>query len=267
MNAALHLRQLGAAVSLISRIGSDKEGKDLLDFIHGFGLSTDYIQIDPELPTGRVLVDESDSENRVYQIVKPVAWDQIEWTESQKDLVDHSDAFIFGSLAARAESSRNTLFNLLETPSLKVMDLNLRAPFYTFEILEKLLKLTDILKINEEELNCLATFHQLPRGTETALQKLTELYDFQLVCVTLGKNGACIYHEEEIIEHPGYKVKVKDTIGSGDAFVSGLVHSYLMNKPLEQVLDDACALGAWVATHKGGTPAYDQSEIDNIKAE
>src|SRR5690606_15971664 len=89
MNAALHLRQLGAAVSLISRIGSDKEGKDLLDFIHGFGLSTDYIQIDPELPTGRVLVDESDSENRVYQIVKPVAWDQIEWTESQKDLVDH----------------------------------------------------------------------------------------------------------------------------------------------------------------------------------
>lgn len=267
MNVALHLSQLKADVSLISRIGNDQEGKDLLEFIHGFGLSPDHIQRDTDHPTGKVLVDDSNRENIVYDIVKPAAWDRIDFMPGHREMTDQADAFIYGSLSARDKHSRDTLLKLLETPTLKVMDVNLRPPFYSFELLEKLLLQTDILKINEEELYTLADFHRFSGEREGLLQKLTELYDLHLICVTLGKNGALVYHEEETFVHPGYKVEVNDTVGSGDAFLAAFVHSYLLDKPLEHILDDACALGAWVATQKGGTPRYDQEGIDRIKAQ
>ncbi|MEX2591348.1 MAG: carbohydrate kinase [Anditalea sp.] len=267
MNVALHLRHLGTDVSLISRVGNDKEGQDLLAFIKDYGLHQKLIQIDQTCPTGKVIVDDGDKENIRYNIVKPAAWDQIEWSEKMQEQVDLADAFIFGSLAAREETSRNTLLTLLETQTLKVLDINLRAPFYSFEVLKKLLSLTDILKINEEELTILSGFHHFPNEMEPALDKLTELYDLNMICVTLGKDGALIYSEEELIKHPGYRVIVQDTVGSGDAFLGAFIYSYLMDKTPEQILDDACALGALVATRKGGTPKYDQQDIDKIKAE
>lgn len=265
MNVALHLHHLGAAVSFFSRVGNDKEGKDLLAFIENFGLPTTFIQIDPHLPTGMVLVNDVDKENISYNIVKPAAWDEIAWSELMQEQVNQSDAFIFGSLAARNETSRNSLFKFLQTKTLKVLDINLRAPYYSFELLGKLLSHTDVLKINEEELNILAEFHQFQGEWEDILYQLTERYDLHMICVTLGKNGAVLYYEEELFQHPGYQVSVQDTVGSGDAFLSAFIFSYLNGKIPEQILDDACALGALVATLKGGTPKYDLRDIEKIK--
>lgn len=267
MNVALHLRHLGFDSSLISRVGEDKEGKDLMTFIKAYGLPQELVQIDQSYPTGKVIIDDEDKENIKYQIIQPAAWDQIVWSEQLQEQVDLAEVFIFGSLAAREETSRNTLLKLLETQTLKVLDINLRAPFYSFEVLKKLLSRTDILKINEEELVILSDFHHLPHQTESALDKLTELYDINMICVTLGKDGAMLYFEEELIKHPGYRVTVEDTVGSGDAFLSAFINSYLMDRTLEQTLDDACALGALVASHKGGTPKYNQQDIDKIKEE
>ena len=267
MNVALHLQHLGNEVSFISKTGADKEGEALLEFIKGFGLSDAYIQRDVLHPTGMVIVNDRDKENIDYEIVRPSAWDHISWSSELQDVVDQADAFIFGSLAAREKTSRETLFKLLQTETLKVLDINLRPPFYSFDILEKLFEHTDILKINEEELKAMSAHHRLSTDLTAALDQLMDRYELTVICVTLGKKGAMLYFEEELTNHPGYPVVVQDTVGAGDAFLSAFVNSYLLGKSSENILDDACALGALIATHKGGTPTYQLEEIDKIKAE
>lgn len=265
MNVALHLNHMGADVAFVSKVGDDKEGKDLLAFVRGYGLPIHHILVDASVPTGKVLVDDRDNENIRYQIVKPAAWDHIEWNEDLQEKIDQADAFVFGSLAARERESRDSLLRFLKTNTLKVFDINLRAPFYTFELLHKLLSLSNILKLNEEELAVLAAYHHLPEDTTKALDQLSESYELDMICMTKGKNGAVLYFEDELISHPGYPVAVQDTVGSGDAFLSALINSYLKGKSPEQILDDACALGALVATKKGGTPKYEAGDIERIK--
>src|SRR5690606_27769816 len=118
---------------------------------------------------------------------------------------------------------------------------------------------------NEEELQILADFHGFPFDSVKVLDRLTELYGLDMICVTKGKNGADLYMDDELFSHPGYPVSVEDTVGSGDAFLSAFVINYLKGKNPEQILDEACALGALVATRKGGTPRYERGDIDRIK--
>lgn len=264
MNVALHLQHLGLDVKMISKIGDDKSGRKLLSFIEKFGMSEDLIQIDNEFPTGSVLINDEDKENIKYEIVKPVAWDHIQWNQQIDRESRIVDAVVFGSLAARDEESRQTLFKILDSPVLKILDINLRPPFYTADLLDKLLTKADILKINEDELTLLANFYDLPNQMDGALEKLSELFSFELVCITLGSNGAAIYQDGEIIKHPGYPVSVKDTVGSGDAFLAGFIYKYLSKESLEKTLDFACALGALVATFNGGTPQYKKEDIRSI---
>ena len=265
MNVALHLQHLGMDVEMISRIGDDKLGKKLLAFVKGFGLSDTFLQIDPEIPTGTVRVDDQDKENIRYDIVKPAAWDHIQWSESMGKTVNNADAFIFGTLAARHEVSKATLDKLLDTAVLKIVDINLRSPYYSADLIEQFLTKADILKINEDELTLLADFYDLPNSMETALEKVNELFGFELICITLGSRGAALYQDGEIISHPGYPVAVKDTVGSGDAFLAGFVSQYLANESPEKTLDFACALGALVATYPEGTPQYTREDIHRIQ--
>src|SRR5690606_26682056 len=123
MNVALHLQHLGNKVSFISKVGTDKEGEALLEFIKGFGLPHAYIQRDVFHPTGKVIVNDRDKENISYEIARPAAWDHITWSPEMQELVDQADAFIYGSLAAREKSSRETLLKLLQTKTLKVLDI------------------------------------------------------------------------------------------------------------------------------------------------
>lgn len=265
MNVALHLHYLKADLTMISSVGNDREGTQLLNFIQSHGLSIDDISIDTTLPTGKVIVDDSDKENIRYDVVQPSAWDNIKWSLALQQKVDQADAILFGSLSAREAQSRHTLLKLLETKTLKIFDINLRAPFYSFELIEELLSHTDILKLNEEELEMLIDFHQLSNDLIQALDQLSERYELEMITVTRGKDGAILYVDDELISHPGYPVTVEDTVGSGDAFLSAFTASYLEGRTPEQMLDDACALGALVATRKGGTPKYDLEDIDKIK--
>ncbi|SHN27956.1 fructokinase [Cyclobacterium lianum] len=265
MNVALHLAHLGLDVGMISSVGDDKLGKKLLAFVKKYGLTDDLIQVSSEYPTGTVIVDDSDKENIRYEIVKPAAWDHIQWTPNMEKAVKHADAFIFGSLGARNDTSRTCLEKLLNTNVLKVLDINLRPPFYSADLLDNLLGKADILKINEEELTLLADFYDLPSKMEAALEKLSEMFDFELVCITLGSKGAAIYQDGDIVSHPGYPVEVKDTVGAGDAFLAGFVSKYLSRESPEKILDFACALGALVATLSGGTPQYSLEDVSRIK--
>lgn len=267
MNVALHLHQLGAHVKLISKVGHDQDGRELLNFVQQFGLSTEEITIDPALPTGRVIVDDSDKENVRYEIVQPSAWDNITWSQELQHRAKQSQAFIFGSLSARSGTSRATLLALLESAPLRIFDINLRAPFYSKEDLKVLLERTDILKLNDKELQILMEDHGLSGQVSSAMKALSAQYNLRMICVTKGKDGADLYAEDNFLSHPGFQVTVRDTVGSGDAFLAALVFGYLNGKSYKQVLEDACALGAFVATQKGGTPKYDVGDIENIKGQ
>ncbi|PSL06290.1 carbohydrate kinase family protein [Cecembia rubra] len=273
MNVALHLCQLGLNVQMISRIGLDAHGEKLLDFTSSYKLDPTCIQKDEIHPTGKVILDNKDPENIKYDIISPSAWDFIALTNEALKAVKVADALIFGSLSVRNHESWETLYHLLHEPTLKIFDINLRAPFYDFEQIEIILGYTDILKINEDELVIVADYFDIDLHEKAGhLEKskpvcayLTEHFPIAMICVTLGSKGALIYQENKIISHPGYRVKVEDTVGSGDAFLSGFVKTYLEGKRPEDVLDFACAMGAYVATQKGGTPRYEIEDVLKVK--
>ncbi len=256
MNVTLNLHQLGLDSRLISSIGKDQDGQKLIDFLQTFNLPVDLIQVNEEHETSTVLVNDDDPENIKYTIVSPVAWDFIKWNTEMDEAVKTSDAFVFGTLAVRSKESLTTLLRLLHHKTLRIFDANFRPPFYDFEIIESLLGFTDILKINEDELEIFADYFNVAPSIESVCDYLDRHYPMDLICVTLGSKGALIYKGGKIVSHEGYKVTVTDSIGAGDAFLSGFIKTYLDNQPLDQVLDFACKLGAFVASKKGGTPRY-----------
>jgi len=261
MNVALNLHQLGLKSRLISSVGKDKDGEKLLEFLQTFSLPIDLIQVNQEHETSKVLVNDDDPENIKYTIVSPVAWDFIHWNSEMDKAVAASDAFVFGTLGIRNTESLTTLLKLLQHKTLRIFDANFRPPFYDFEIIETLLGFTDILKINEDELEIFADYFNIQPSVNSVCEYLDERYPMDLICVTQGSKGALIYKDGKIISHHGYKVQVADSIGAGDAFLSGFIKTYLEKQPLDEVLDFACKLGAFVASKKGGTPKYEMGDL------
>ena len=268
MNVALNLKQLGVDVEMVSRLGNDAYGEKLKDFLATYSLPLRLIQEDSEHPTGKVLVDDTDKENIKYEIVEPSAWDFIELTSANQETVAKADALIFGSLGVRNETSWKTLYHLVHQPLLTIFDINLRAPYIDFYKIDSLLGYTDILKINEDELEILADFFELKRKGDGLAKDLcdylVEEYPIEAICITHGSKGAMVYKDGKIISHSGYKVKVEDTVGAGDAFLSGFVKMYLEGRNLKETLDFASKLGAYVATQKGGTPKYKMEDVETV---
>jgi fructokinase len=264
MNVALNLHQLGLHSRLISAVGNDEDGEKLLAFLSDFNLPLDLIQTKEDHDTSKVLVNTDDPENIKYTIVSPVAWDFINWDERSDAAVEDADAFVFGTLGVRNPGSLKTLLRLLHHPTLKVFDANLRPPFYDFEVIETLLGFADVLKINEDELEIFADYFETEPTIEGLCFHLDQHFPMEIICVTRGSKGALIYQKGKIVEHPGYVVQVHDSIGAGDAFLSGFIKTYLEEKSPEEILDFACKLGAFVATQKGGTPRYREADIEAV---
>lgn len=268
MNVALHLKQLGVEVQLISKVGNDPQGKLLLAFIEDYQLPKDFIQIDPQRATGQVIIDVTDKENIAYEIVSPVAWDEINLTKANNKQVSEADALVFGSLSVRNDTSWETLQALVQHDVIKIFDLNLRSPFINFDKIDYLLRHTCILKINEDELEVLAKYFELD-NTDDLGEKLciylTRKYGIHTICITLGSKGAMLYKNKNFYKHEGYKVQVKDTVGAGDAFLSGFIKTYLEEQQPIEILDFACKLGAFVASKRGGTPKYSIRSIQQIQ--
>ncbi|MCH7408249.1 carbohydrate kinase [Belliella sp. DSM 111904] len=268
MNVALNLQQLRLDVAMISRLGSDEYGDKMRAFLQSYSFPMDLVQTDEFNPTGLVKVDNSDKEHIKYEIVEPSAWDFISLSEKNQQAVAKADALIFGSLAVRNDVSWQTLYHLVHQPLLTVFDINLRAPFIDFYKIDSLLGYTDVLKINEDELDILLDFFELKASLENRekvlCEYLEEAYPISCICITQGSKGAMMYQEGKFYKHDGYKVAVKDTVGAGDAFLAGFVKNYLQgNRPLE-ILDFATKIGAYVASQKGGTHKYTMEDIQGI---
>ncbi len=255
MNVAFHLNQLGISTAMVSKVGSDDLGKEIIDFLKQKNIRTDYLQQDDAHPTGTVKVCLDANGHPSYEIVENVAWDYIEATEQIIPLLKASRALVFGTLMARSPISRQTLLRFIEAAPVRVLDVNLRSPFFSKKLLDELLPLADIVKMNDSELDIIAEWNAVKGTQHEKMSWIKSHYHTELLIVTRGEHGAIVLNSaDEYIQHKGYEVVVKDTIGSGDAFLASYLSKHLRSESVENCLDFACRMGAFVATQSGGTP-------------
>jgi fructokinase len=266
LNVASHLHAQGVPVGMVSRVGADRLGEEALRRLARQGIATDLIQVDSELKTGFVKVALDDDGIPAYEICEPAAWDAIELTEPLLQRAAEARVIVFGCLAQRNAVTRSTIERLCETPALKVLDTNLRKPYDRPEIVRESLRRSDVVKLNEHELLQLSAWFGLPADLRAGTAAVASEFACEIVCVTRGSEGAVLWHNGHWSEHPGYKVEVKDTVGSGDAFLAALLAALLQGKQDDELLQRANLMGAYVATQFGAVPTYQSDTISLILA-
>ena len=277
-NFAVMAGRLGNRTAILSRIGRDDAGREAIEWLNPMPVETSSLQIDPEHFTGRVTVDLSSGEPS-YTIHQPAAWDFLQLSDEWVQLAERADAMCFGSLAQRHQHSRDTIQTLVAAcPSscIRIFDVNLRTPFYSTEVVEESLELASVLKINEAEaplivdlLGLTVEDDEQPRQSSTFLRSaaeilLAEFPELQLVAVTRGSRGSLLVTRDEWNEHPGFPVKLADSVGAGDAFTAALAHYLLRGASLATLNEAGNRWGGWIASQSGAMPALPDSVRDAI---
>jgi fructokinase len=265
LNIALRMASYGFPVAMISAVGNDEDGKVILDYTRQNDIEISGINVSEEYETGIVQVSLNESGSATYEIRFPSAWDFISVDEKIKDIVKDADVFFYGSLASRNEVSQKTLFSLLDSNDtmFKVFDVNLRKPFYSIQLLEKLMSKADFIKFNDEEILEIAQEMGFQSDDLTStIYFLAEKTNANAICVTLGKHGSVLLWNNDLYKHEGYPVKVADTVGAGDSFLASLISKLLTDHNPKEALDFASAVGALVASYSGANPKIESSEIE-----
>ena len=262
LNVALRLKSLGVATTIVSKVGKDQLGTRLIDFVHEQGLATDYIQQDPVFETGKVNVSLDHNGAASYEIAYPAAWDKITLLPSLEEEVSQADLFLFGSLVTRDTLSKESLLALLKKASFKVFDVNLRAPHYTQNRLEDLMQVADFIKFNDEELVEISqAIGCQEESLEEQLKFISAKTNTSKICVTKGGDGALLLLNDQLYDQKGFPIKVVDTVGAGDSFLATLLEGLLTDKAPEIALENACAMGAMVASNAGANPKITPEEL------
>jgi len=257
-NFGVHCHHMGARSAIISRVGQDELGDEILARARELGVDTRLIQRDTEHPTGQVHVTLHADGQPEFDICTEVAYDYLADDPVALARVREADVVCFGTLAQRHPVARQSIVTLLEAASqaLLVCDLNLRPPHYSIEVVRASLARCHLLKLNDDELRMVQEMlGQDDLNEDRFLLQLLDAYGLELVCVTLGARGCILRTPQERVVAPGYPCQVVDTVGSGDAFAAALVVKYLAGRPLAEVADFANLVGAYVATQHGATPA------------
>jgi len=271
LNLAYRVNSLGNRGVIISRLGKDELGQKALEQITTLGMEKAFIQWDETRPTGTVKIRFDEAKNPDYTIIEDVAYDYIEVLDGLVDLVRASDCLCFGTLAQRNETSRKTLWRLLDefSGSFTLLDINLRRDCYSEETIAFSLDRTTILKLNEEELMELAEIYgSQGRSIPEITESLVEKGNLKYCVVTLGPKGAfAVSNDGEVIYSPGFEVDLADPCGAGDGFSAGFIHSLLNEKPLTEACRFGNALGAMVAQQEGATQPILYEEISHFMME
>jgi fructokinase len=263
-NVAYHAGQLGAESYIISAVGNDKLGEEIIS-----RLSTKNINLlinKVAYPTGTVKVTLDDKGVPDFIITKDVAWDHIELTDESSKLASQLDAVCFGSLAQRNKVSHygiTKFLNLVPENALKIFDINLRQNFYNKQLINESLKISNIMKINDDELLIIAKLFGWKGDEEYICRKLLDNYELKLLAYTCGTNGSYLYSADEKSFLKTPVVKVKDTIGAGDSFSAALMVSLLNGNTLKKCHALAVDISAFVCENDGAMPEYTK-ELRNI---
>ncbi len=265
LNVAIRLQSLGNNVLVISRVGTEEKGNKIIDLFKEKDVNIEGVQIDQQYKTGEVKVMLNEKGSASYDIMYPRAWDKIKLTEAAKSITKKSDVFIFGSLVARDNISRNTLFELLKLANYKIFDVNLRLPYYTMEVLKVLMDQADFIKFNEDEiLEISKVLNFKAQSLESHIVFIAKETNTKIICVTKGSKGAILYYNDSFYYNNGYKITVVDTVGAGDSFLASLINQLLKDIHPQEALNFACAVGAIVAGSEGANPIIKKELIDNM---
>ena len=256
-NFAFCARGLGARAAVLSRVGADPLGDEILKTLEERGVETLLISRDPELPTGTVAVEVDATGKPSYGIREGVAWDAIESSAAAREHVGSVDALCFGSLAQRHPRARAALRELIgcaRAESLRIFDVNLRQRYYSEEIITTSLEFASALKLSDEELPVLEAMLDLRGEPAACLEKIARRYDLRLVALTRGAEGSILWADGRTSEHPGIPAEVRDTVGAGDSFTAAMAMGWLAGHPLERIQEQASRVAAFVCTRDGAAP-------------
>jgi fructokinase len=261
-NFAYHAHALGAEAQVITRVGDDDYGREIIRRLHEMGLPGRTVQIDETAPTGTAKVELSGNGLAHFTIQENVAWDYISTTPEALAAARKAHAICFGSLAQRSEPSRNTIQQLVAAApadALRVFDINLRQQFYSRGLIERSLRLANVLKLNDDELLSLAEMFSLTGSTEHQVECLARTFRLRVVALTRGANGSLLYQKEKNearwSDCPSRPVKVVDTVGAGDSFTAALVLGLLRKMDLDEINTLANDVARYVCSQAGATPA------------
>jgi fructokinase len=260
-NFAYHAHALGANSQVITRIGKDDLGREIIRRFHEMGLPESTVQIDDVAPTGKATVSLSGDGLAHFTIQENVAWDRMMATPEALGAAREVDAICFGSLAQRSEASRNTIQQVVaatSTDALRVFDINLRQNYYSREVIEQSLHLANVLKLNQDELPVLAEMFELKgaptHGDESPVEALARSFRLRLVALTRGPDGSLLYENGRWSECASHPVEVVDTVGAGDAFTAAMVLGLLRGLDLDEVNSIANEVARYVCSQAGATP-------------
>lgn len=257
-NFAYHVAQFGLPSCVVSAIGDDALGKEIIENFTSKGL--DQLIAEVPYPTGTVQVKIDQTGIPLYDIKENVAWDNIPYTEHLDALAKRTKAVCFGSLAQRNVVSRETINHFLDTmpkddDSLIVFDVNLRQGFYNKEILCKSMQNCNILKINDEELITVSRMFGYPGiDLQDKCWILLGKYNLKMLILTCGINGSYVFTPGNVSFQPTPKVEVADTVGAGDSFTAAFIASILKGKSVTEAHTIAVKTSAFVCTQKGAMP-------------
>jgi len=255
---------LGNEGVVASRLGHDALGDEAAAQLASRGVTISYIQRDASRPTGTVKVEVNEAGQPRFEIAEGVAWDFLEWTPQWQQLAERVDAVCFGSLAQRSGASRGTIHAFLSAKkaAARIFDVNLRQHFHSPDVLAESMKHADIVKLNHEELPRVIKMMGMEyRDDVAAADALVQRYKLKFVCITRDSRGSLLMNHHTLDDHPGYRIRVGDAIGAGDAFTAALVFEYLRGSPISRMNDTANRMGAWVASRVGAMPVPGEGGI------
>lgn len=256
-NFAYHAAALGARAEVVSRVGADAAGRELVARLAGLGLGTDAIEVDPTAPTGTVTVRCDAGGQPAYVIHERVAWDFLAGEAAGRRAAAAADALCFGTLAQRGAAARasiRALVGLTPPGALRILDVNLRQHYHSRELLAASLALANVLKLNETELPLLAEMFGLAGDEPAVVAGLAERFALRAVAYTRGARGSVLWADGVLREQPGAPVRVVDTVGAGDSFTAAFALGLLAGWPLATIGARATAVAAHVCSQPGATP-------------
>lgn len=264
-NVAIHARQLGDESVLVSCVGNEVLGGELIAALRQRGLNSDFIQIDAHKPTGTVAVALDQQGRPSFRCSHDVAFDALRFTPALGELAGACDAVLFSLLGQRSPAAAEAILRFVGAArhAVKVLDPNLRAGTVELRnLLPPSLRLADILKLNEQELGRMhEALGQPGESVEHFLRRLRQEYDLALVAVTRGAHGCELFHGDERQRFAGLAVQVVDTSGAGDAFAAALIHRYLRGASLFELGSYANRVAAAACTKPGANPRLAGEEI------
>jgi len=259
-NFACHAAILGGDVAMVSAVGDDRYGRQAIEILRGFGIDVSLLQVIPDAPTGTVGIVLDEGGRPTFTIHEGSAWERISWNEALESRVTKVDAVYFGTLGQRSEVSRNAIRRCVEAARTagvpRVLDINLRRPFFDSAIIRESIQLASILKLSDDELCevCIAFGICSTTHPNAILREFVDTQDLDLVIMTRGAKGAVLATPNEVIEHSGIPTVVIDTVGAGDSFTAAFLLGLLRGESHPQNLCTACTVAAAVCSQSGAVP-------------